>query len=161
MVPGTHNSGSFEGVGTFLENYILNQDRNVWTQLVFGIRYLDLRIGYYEKEGFYINHDLVRITPLLPVLQEIRKFIELSPKEIIIVDFHRFPFPSQFGHDLHRRLHTLIRDQFEDIALLPNGLQAGKGPTINEIWNQKKNIIVCYGKLEIARGKSLYRSNSV
>jgi hypothetical protein len=51
FIPGTHNSGAFSGVPKFLENYILNQDRSIWTQLVHGIRYLDLRIGYYEHEG--------------------------------------------------------------------------------------------------------------
>lgn len=51
FIPGTHNSGAFDGVPKILENYILNQDRTIWTQLVYGIRYLDLRIGYYENEG--------------------------------------------------------------------------------------------------------------
>lgn len=156
MIPGTHNSGSNVGTSAFLENYILNQDRSIWTQLVFGIRYLDFRIGYYEQKGFYINHDLVRITPLIPALQEIRKFATLAPKEIFIVDFHRFPFPSQFGPDLHRKLYFILRDYLEDLAVFPNGLQAGKGPTVNEIWNQRKNIIVCYGKLDIARGVLFY-----
>lgn len=51
FIPGTHNSGSFIGAPSFLQNYVLNQDRSVWTQLVFGIRYLDFRIGYYGKNG--------------------------------------------------------------------------------------------------------------
>lgn len=153
MIPGTHNSGAYDGIATFLENYILNQDRSIWTQLVFGIRYFDLRVGYYEKDGFFINHDLVRISPLIPILQEIRKFLSLAPKEIVVIDFHRFPFPTQFNNDIHRKLHNVIRDQLEDLAFAPNGLQAGKGPTLNEIWQQKKNVIICYGKLEIARGE--------
>nr|XP_023026209.1 uncharacterized protein LOC111514202 [Leptinotarsa decemlineata] len=51
LIPGTHNSGSFAGVVAFLEDYVLNQDRSVWTQLAFGIRYLDFRIGYYNGDG--------------------------------------------------------------------------------------------------------------
>lgn len=51
MLPGTHNSGAYSSKKLFLENYILNQDRDIWTQLVFGIRYFDFRIGYYENEG--------------------------------------------------------------------------------------------------------------
>lgn len=53
FIPGTHNSGSYSTarVPNLLKKYILNQDRDVWTQLVFGIRYLDIRIGYYENDG--------------------------------------------------------------------------------------------------------------
>lgn len=120
-------------------------------------RYIFLIItSHYKKKlffSFYINHDLVRVQPLLPALQEIKQFLELAPKEIIVLDFHRFPFPSNFAYGHHKKLHELLKDQFEDLALAPNGLQAGKGPTLNEIWHQNKNLIICYGKLEIARGK--------
>lgn len=104
---------------------------------------------------FFVNHDLVRIAPLLPMLQEIKQFLQLAPKEIIILDFHRFPYPSNFNHNLHVKLQELLLEQLGHLAFFPNGLQAGKGPTLNEIWYHKKNLIVCYGKLEIARGKSL------
>lgn len=52
FLPGTHNSGAYGGTAGFLEKYILNQDMDIWTQLVFGVRYLDLRVGYYEHEGY-------------------------------------------------------------------------------------------------------------
>ncbi|KAF5301496.1 hypothetical protein FQR65_LT08799 [Abscondita terminalis] len=151
IIPGTHNSGSSKTV-SFLQNYVMNQDRNVWTQLVFGIRYLDLRVGYYGNEGFFINHDVVRITKLLPVLREIRKFSELAPREIIILDFHRFPYPSEFSVNLHDSLIRLLYNELYDLALFPGGLQIGNGPTFNEIWSRNKSIIVCYNNKEITSG---------
>lgn len=151
FIPGTHNSASFDGVPKFLHDIILNQDRSVWTQLVFGIRYLDLRVGYYHNEGFFINHDIVRLAKLQPVLHEIRRFAEMAPKEVIIVDFHRFPYPTQFTINMHMDLVELIKSELGHLALPPGGLQAGKGPTFNEIWHQNKTLIICYGKREIAK----------
>lgn len=152
FIPGTHNSGSFSGVPKILESYTLNQDRNVWTQLVHGIRYLDLRIGFYENEGFFINHDLVRITRIEPIFQQIRKFVQLAPKEVIVVDFHRFPYPSNFNSTLHNKFVALLNEHLGDLALAPGGLQVGKGPSLNEIWAQNKNLILCYAEKGIARG---------
>lgn len=51
FIPGTHNSGAYTKP-LFFENYVLNQDKSIWSQLVFGIRYFDLRIGYYEDQGW-------------------------------------------------------------------------------------------------------------
>ncbi|KAJ8910752.1 hypothetical protein NQ315_017209, partial [Exocentrus adspersus] len=144
LIPGTHNSGSFKGVPSFIQNYVLNQDRSVWTQLVFGIRYLDFRIGYYGHDGFFINHDLVRITKIDPILKEIRKFVELAPKEIVVVDFHRFPFPSNFSYSLHKKFTDLLYAELGSYALPTKDLQVGKGPSLNEIWAKNKNLIICY-----------------
>lgn len=147
----------------------MNQDRDVWTQLVFGIRYLDLRVAYYEDEGytgaaaekiitqtlflfrFFINHDLVQIVKLSTVLKQIRKFAELAPMEIIIVDFHRFPYPSEFTPSIHHKLVGTIYGELGHLVLSPNGLQA-KGPTFKEIWLQNKSVIVCYATREVTRG---------
>lgn len=144
FIPGTHNSGSHKGIITYFEGYVLNQDRSVWNQLVFGIRYLDIRVGYIPDGGFYIYHDHVRVTKIEPILQEIKKFVELAPQEIIIVDFHRFPFPSNFSKELHNQLTDLVDDYLGNHVLHPTGLQMGSGPTLNEIWSQNKSIIVCY-----------------
>lgn len=47
IIPGTHNSACCGGAPFFTKDYVLNQDRTIWEQLVFGIRYLDLRIACY------------------------------------------------------------------------------------------------------------------
>ena len=50
FIPGTHNSACYKGSLTrrdTFSRYLLTQDTSVWGQLVHGIRYLDVRIGYY------------------------------------------------------------------------------------------------------------------
>lgn len=116
---------------------------------------MTLNIFFILIFSFTINHDLVRIQPLIPLLQKIRKFIQLAPREVIVLDFHRFPYPSnKFDMDIHEKLYQIIRQELEPLILPPSGLQAGKGPSLNEIWQQNKNIIICYGQIEVARGKN-------
>ena len=97
MIPGSHNSGSYKVMDSgssynFLNRYSINQGEDVWQQLLYGVRYLDIRVGYYEHtpEKFWIVHNIVKMNPLYIVLQDVRKFLQ-STKEIIVMDFHRFP----------------------------------------------------------------------
>lgn len=106
MIPGTHNSGCYKHGDLTrrdaFQRYLLTQDRDVWTQLVHGIRYLDIRVGYYPsipngtaiEEGnhisrFWINHDVIRITPLSAVIKDVRNFLNVARGEVVIMDFHR------------------------------------------------------------------------
>ena len=51
-----------------------------------------MRVGYYKNtaEKFWIVHNFVKINPLYVVLQDVRKFLQAT-REIVIMDFHRFP----------------------------------------------------------------------
>jgi hypothetical protein len=53
----------------------VTQSEDVWTQLIYGIRYLDLRAGYIEDtpEKFWTMHDFVKMNPLhkVKILKEI------------------------------------------------------------------------------------------
>lgn len=154
LIPGTHNSGAYDTskLATIVQNYVLNQDRFVWAQLVFGIRYLDLRVGYYKNEGFYVNHDLIRITPLVPVLRQIRKFAEMAPNEVVLVDFHRFPYPVDFSQELHEQLLEIVYEELGQFAV-ERSSYAGSGPTFRELWEQNKTLIISYAERNIAQGE--------
>jgi len=109
MIPGTHNSGCYKHGDLTrrdaMQQYSLTQDRNVWTQLVHGIRYLDIRVGYYQLSTlsnctaldeedndvsrFWVNHDILRVTPLSEILTDVRNFLDAARGEVVIMDFHR------------------------------------------------------------------------
>lgn len=76
----------------------------------------------------------------------------MAPKEIIILDFHRFPYPSNFNFTLHRKFIDILYEELGDLALPAEGLQVGKGPSFNEIWAQNKNLIICYADRATVRG---------
>ncbi|KAJ8935528.1 hypothetical protein NQ318_010215 [Aromia moschata] len=137
LIPGTHNSGSFKGVISILKDYVLCQDRSIWTQLVFGIRYFDFRIAHYN-DGFFINHNLIKLTEAIPIFREIKKFVELAPQEIIFMDFHRFPVPTNFTDSLHENFTNILYEELGAYALPRTDLESGKGPSLNDIWAKNK-----------------------
>lgn len=96
---------------------------------------------------------MVRVTKFQPILKEIRKFVELAPKEIIVVDFHRFPYPTNFSYELHKKFINMVYSEIGEFALSSKDLQVGKGPTINEIWTRNKSLIISYADKSTVRGK--------
>ncbi|KAL0275470.1 UNVERIFIED_CONTAM: hypothetical protein PYX00_003308 [Menopon gallinae] len=156
FLPGTHNSGCDKMKlgrvrrGSKIDSFVLTQDQSIWNQLVYGIRFLDLRIGYYtqvkEKEDlrFWINHDLLGVQPLIPVLRDIKRFAESSPEEVIVLDFHRFPvgFKRKTAAAIHRDLVSLIGWELGDL-ILPRPKNASE-LTLEDIWKTKQRIVISY-----------------
>ena len=59
--------------GNLIKRYSIQQEENVWDQLLYGIRYLDFRVSYHAntQEKFWLNHDLVQMNPLYKAVQVI------------------------------------------------------------------------------------------
>lgn len=74
----------------------------------------------FSIEQFWINHAQERITELRPVLQDVARFLRMSPSEVVIVDFHRFPvgFSGKFQQSAvrHRWLANLINEELGELA---------------------------------------------
>lgn len=148
FIPGTHDSGSYrlnfnpDRQETIVTKYALTQDEDIRTQLMHGIRYLDLRVGYYRvtKEEFYINHGITRQVPLNDVLNQIRDFI-LETNEIIIVDIQEFPIG--FGKDLtiHRKLVQFLKEKLGDLLVDPS---LSWQVLLNDVWRRNQNIFLAY-----------------
>ncbi|KAF7994164.1 hypothetical protein HCN44_011433 [Aphidius gifuensis] len=164
MIPGTHNSGCYKHGDLTrrdaFQRYLLTQDRDIWTQLVHGIRYFDLRVGYYppishngtrideidnnHTSRFWINHDVIRINPLSNIIKDIKNFLDVARGEVVIMDFHRFPVGFEGRQGRHRKLISILHREFESLILKPSRGVDGLGPTLNQIWNSGKRLIICY-----------------
>ncbi|KAM3965055.1 PI-PLC X domain-containing protein 3 [Aphomia sociella] len=114
-IPGTHNAGAWrfntEVSTASRDSFVLCQDRSIWAQLVHGIRYFDFRIAYYEfyqneDDRYWLNHNLIRVRPLVPLLREIRTFLD-NTREVVFLDAHHFPigFYETDGTPI-RRVHS-------------------------------------------------------
>lgn len=100
FLPGTHCSGCYfnrsNARGTIVKKYGCTQNFDVWTQLVMGIRYLDISVGHDLAKGYngskhyWIMNDHIKVAPLLPVLHDIRHFI-IASGEVVILNFNNFP----------------------------------------------------------------------
>lgn len=117
MIPGTHDSGSYRqrrhAHESLFIKYSVTQDDDIYTQLLNGIRYLDLRVGYYRggDDVFYINHGITKQKPLISVLEQIKKFI-LDTNEIVIVGFKEFPIGKYVSHAIYNLLHDEFSSSF-------------------------------------------------
>lgn len=68
------------------------KDENVLGQLLYGIRYIDLRVGYYpdNREPWWGNHGIAKVHPLRIILKEIKEFLD-NTQEIVLLDVQEFP----------------------------------------------------------------------
>uniref|UniRef100_A0A182QGE0 Phosphatidylinositol-specific phospholipase C X domain-containing protein n=1 Tax=Anopheles farauti TaxID=69004 RepID=A0A182QGE0_9DIPT len=127
FLPGTHCSGCYQtrtNVGNvFLKRIGFRQSLDVWSQLVFGVRYLDFSIGYYPSHNgtrnFWIMNEHFRVASLGPVLQDIRRFVLLS-EETVFLDFRRFPLGFHNNPEQHEALLALLDRELGDLVYRRN-----------------------------------------
>lgn len=78
-----------------IDAYSVNQDDNIRQQLMHGVRYLDIRIGYISSyrgnDEFKVVHGRDNQKPLSIVLKQVRDFVQ-ETNEIVIFDIQEFPF---------------------------------------------------------------------
>lgn len=98
FLPGTHDSGSYRPdfdpllKESLVTKYALCQDDDIRGQLMHGVRYLDIRVGYYRnsEEKFFIYHGITKQRPLQEVINQVRDFV-LETNEIVIFGLKEFP----------------------------------------------------------------------
>lgn len=121
FIAGTHDSGSYKErfdptrKETLVAKYALTQVRNkfmlsvrkkflnilqdddIYSQLMHGVRYLDIRIGYYRamQPKFWVNHGITRQQSLEKVLQQVKDFV-METNEIVIFDIQEWPVGKLF-----------------------------------------------------------------
>jgi len=164
ILPGTHNSGAY--TIDFKNSFIWNNDiinkikpfRNLactkkaiinWTvchnnsiynQLYNGIRVFDFRISYDNTSDiFYITHTFTCIT-LVEAINDIIRFINEQPKEIIII-YSKPDWENRTTmYDVGRKFIDFICKQLENY-LYDN---IGYFPTLEDMVKINKRIIFTY-----------------
>ncbi|XP_023219772.1 uncharacterized protein LOC111621764 [Centruroides sculpturatus] len=147
MIPGTHDAGSYlrenRSQETFKSAMFMCQDEDIWNQLMYGIRFLDLRVTYRNIKGnpevFWITHSLIRMNlTVREVLRTVKKFLE-STNEIVIIDFHRFVFLLNDEPKTYKKLMEMIENEVGQYAV-PRSY--GYKTTLNELWKENKRLII-------------------
>lgn len=120
MIPGTHNAGSYEPYrperNTPKIRYQICQDEDIFNQLVYGNRFLDLRVIFQHvagsKEKFWISHGILRTNnSVRDVLTQVKRFLD-NTNEIVIMDIHLFYMGliDSWVEDRHKKLMNLIME---------------------------------------------------
>jgi len=68
------------------------QDVDVLAQLIYGVRYLDIRVGHYPNTDsvWWANHGVYRSVPMQNVMSQVKTFLD-NTNEIVIFDIQEFP----------------------------------------------------------------------
>lgn len=149
FIPGTHDSSSYmenflPHNETIVTKYTLTQDDDIRTQLMHGIRYLDIRVGYYRasKPQFWANHGIAQQHPLHEVLQQVKDFVR-ETNEIVIVDIQEFPVGFGKTKDIHRLLVNFLHQELSDVLV---GADISWRACLKQIWATKRNVLLSYDK---------------
>lgn len=149
MIPGTHNAGTYaafdENDDTLLNKYLITQEENIWHQLAYGIRYIDLRVAYSNSvtssEKLWITHgNFVRDIPVKEVIRQVKDFLD-STNEIVIMDFHRFTngFRGRRASRRHEDLIDLLQAELGHYMIPVNFTSWAN---LNTLWSTGKRLYV-------------------
>ncbi|KAH7646622.1 hypothetical protein HUG17_2160 [Dermatophagoides farinae] len=169
-LPGTHNAASYEISGKMnfprLDKYIYCQDESVWNQLIYGIRFLDLRLAYdneqkNERDRVWIAHGMVKVDILLvDVLEQVLAFLLSTHQEIIILDFHRFEDGLQESlpdiDERHSIIERLINDYLGSF-LIP--VDIGWNRPLRELIAMNKRVYIGYARDH--RNRQFFHTNAL
>lgn len=148
LIPGSHDSGSYRTnfdpleKETIVTKYTLTQDDDIRGQLMHGIRYLDIRVGYYRNtpQLFFVNHGITRQRPLIEIIDQVKEFV-LHTNEIVIFGLKEFPVGFGKNLTIHHKLVKYLKDQFGDLIVHPSLTWRA---SLNDIWLRKQNVILAY-----------------
>lgn len=162
MIPGTHNTGTYasfdDSDDTLFNRYLITQEEDVWHQLVYGIRYLDLRVAYQNSasssERLWITHSsFVTDIPVKEVIRQVKDFLE-NTNEIVIMDFHRFVngFKGRRAARRHQELITVLERELGNY-MIPVSFTSWVN--LNTLWATGKRLYVGYADDNSRRQNSL------
>ncbi|MFA8298986.1 MAG: hypothetical protein ACEPOV_02370 [Hyphomicrobiales bacterium] len=118
--------------GIFL--FSQNQSRTMAEQLSGGIRYFDFRIQEYNNEVWSFHH-LVS-NPLMPVIEEMSRFVENHPKEILIIDLQKVIMDD----DTYNHLIKSFVDKFG--RHIAKSDEIGVNSSLKDFWDKGVSVII-------------------
>ncbi len=162
VIPGTHDSATY-GISSssdfapgadewyydlasgVVADWAITQNRDIYTQLKEGIRYLDLRVAYHDGE-FVIVHTMVSVG-LQEVLNQVKQFSDEHPYEVIILDFQELPDSSRYTEFAGMLKNTLS-------GKLLNDSHNAATVTFSQIWGAATPLIALMDSSTLAGGHS-------
>uniref|UniRef100_A0A1B0B8W0 Phosphatidylinositol-specific phospholipase C X domain-containing protein n=1 Tax=Glossina palpalis gambiensis TaxID=67801 RepID=A0A1B0B8W0_9MUSC len=168
FIPGTHASGAYitdyiKTKSFFIKDYAASQYFDVWSQLVFGIRYLDLSIGYKTQDNadlknadhFWIVNENMFINQLRYILKDIRRFVNISG-EVVIIDFSSFPVGFYKHPERHSELLNMLKSELGSLAYQRNTsmVKACFELTVEQIKKSQKSLIILYPLEELSQSEA-------
>lgn len=146
FLSGTHDAAAYERyAGLSSDNistkYAITQDEDLFHQLSFGVRYLDMRIIFQplNEVRFWTHHGSYILRPLLNDTALVREFLSRTD-EIVIFDIHGVDNLTEES-SAHQELQDLLYEEFEPWMAPANMTW---NATLNDFWTADKRLVVTY-----------------
>ncbi|MBN3299639.1 PLCX1 protein, partial [Amia calva] len=123
----------------FLYKWAITQESSVKEQLDAGVRYCDLRIAHRPNDNscdLYFYHGVYTTVTVEAVLKEIREWLDVHPKEVVILSFSHFLALNQ---ELHSHLIDSIKSIF--VSKLCPKMET---VTLRNFWHLGYQVIISY-----------------
>ncbi|KAG1942506.1 PI-PLC X domain-containing protein [Pimephales promelas] len=123
----------------FVYKWAIAQESCIREQLDCGVRYCDLRIAHRPNDSsndLYFYHGVYTTMTVEKVLKEIREWLDVHPKEVVILSFSHF---LDLNQERHTQLVSTIKSVF-DSKLCPIMDRV----TLRTLWSQGHQVIVSY-----------------
>ncbi len=136
VIPGSHDSATYSmrEVGNIGDAYAKTQDYNLTAQLLSGIRYLDLRCKM-KDNSVVICHGSVTGSKLKTILEQINRFVEVAPGELLLLDF------QELKDECEEKVVKLIQATIWEDYIVPKAL-VNTELTFEEIRENNYRIII-------------------
>ncbi|XP_072564724.1 PI-PLC X domain-containing protein 1-like [Paramormyrops kingsleyae] len=138
-------------VRPFLYKWAVTQDSSVTQQLDGGVRYCDLRIAHRPNDcssDLCFYHGVYTTVTVESVLKEIREWLDVHPREVVILSFSHFQGLNQ---ELHNVLIETIKDVFTT-KLCPKKEMV----TLKNLWSKGYQVIVSYDHMAVSHHGELW-----
>lgn len=175
LLPGTHDSAAYKVdfvhsigklefmktlvrvipfVGKIIANWTVTQSKDLYSQLEEGIRFLDLRVSYDEKNGkFYLTHTFTCI-PLEEGLADINRYLKEHSGEVVVLSIE-----SDWEHrqamenvEIEKEMYVKIKDQLGAMLCPPTSKQ--EELTLQHLVQENKRVL-CYYNSRKEHGSAL------
>ncbi len=147
FLPASHDSGTFDMVDRGLPNvYNQTQTMTFVRQLQAGVRWLDIRMGYYSKwetgsEGpfFTVHADYASWSAWSTALKNIVSWLGNTPTEIIFINF-KWEGNEPWTIDLRTRVLQMTYDELKKFGVLPSANRTTT--TVNDMVKNAQRIVL-------------------
>jgi len=107
---GSHDAGCMDMMWAYQ-----TQNTSIAEQLQAGTRYFDIRVAN-DAGTLRVFHADLFGPEFLPILADVRAFLEANPSEVLLLDFQHF-YGSDAVTDSEERTYDAVKDALSDLAV--------------------------------------------
>jgi len=157
MLAGAHDAGAYreyQGIGddNWATSAVFAQEEDLLHQLIWGVRFLDIRAGFYPTtdERFWLVHGIIKTHPMMEGINDVKEFLT-NTREIVVWEINGFE--QHWTAEAHLEYKTLLVEQFGRWLVLPGEL--GWETSLREIW-EREDLPVDEGRIIITYNNGGY-----